>query len=117
MVQRFFNKIDPLINKGLPCIMVINDKLIPIEDYVKNLIDVGTHAASVANIKGSTTLALIVIRLRDYFFILDEIKHIFLVKPTFTKYTEMDEIYKRITKIYIPYKKCWEELTDLPDHG
>ena len=75
----------------------------------------GTHAASVANIKGSATPALIVKTLRDSFFILDEIKHIFLVKPTFTKYTEMDEIYRRVTKISIPDKKLWEELTYLLD--
>ena len=43
--------------------------------------------------------------LRDSFFILDEIRHIFLVKPTFTKYTEMDEVYKRVTKLSIPDKK------------
>lgn len=53
--------------------------------------------------------------LRDSFLILDEIKHIFLVKPTFTKYTEMGEIYKRVTKISIPDKKCREELIDLLD--
>ena len=92
--------------------MVINDKLMPIEDYVKKLIEVGTHAASVANIKGSATPALIIKTLKEYFFILDEIKHIFLVKPTFTKYTEMAEIYRRVAKISILDKKRWEELTD-----
>ena len=75
----------------------------------------GTHATSVANIKGSTTPTLIVKTLRDSFFILDEIKHIFLVKPTFTKYTEMDEIYRRVTKISILDKKRWEGLTNLLD--
>jgi len=95
--------------------MVINDKLMPIEDYVKKLINVDNHAAWVANIKGLATPALIVKALRDSFFILDEIKHIFLVKPTFTKYTEMDEIYRRVTKISIPDKKRWEELIDLLD--
>lgn len=73
----------------------------------------GTHAASVANIKGSTTPTLIVKILRDSSFILDEIKHIFLVKPTFIKYTKMDEIYRRVTNIFIPDKKFWEELTNL----
>lgn len=92
MVQRFFNKIKPLINNSLPSMMVINDKLMLIEDYVKKLTEVGTHATLIANIKGSTTPTLIVKILRDCFFILDEIKHIFLVKSIFTKYTEMDEI-------------------------
>ena len=77
--------------------MVINDKLMPIEDYVKKLTEVGTHATLVANIKRSATPALIVKTLKDSFFILDEIKLIFLVKPTFSKYTDMDEIYRRVT--------------------
>ena len=115
IVQRFFNKIEPLVSKGLPSMMVINDKLMQVEDYVNNLIEVGTHAVSISNIKGSTTPALIVKTLRDSFFILDEIKHIFLVKPTFTKYTEMDEIYRRVTNISIPDKKRWEELENLLD--
>ena len=115
IVQRFFNKIEPLVGKVLPSMMVINDKLMQIEVYVKKLTGVGTHATSVANIKGLATPALIVKKLRDSFFILDEIKHIFLVKPTFTKYTEMDEIYRRVTNISIPDKKLWEELTNLLD--
>lgn len=77
-VQRFFNRIEPLVSKGLPSMMVINYKLMPIEDYVKNVTEVGTHAASVSNIRGSATPALIANALRDTFFILDEIKHIFL---------------------------------------
>jgi len=67
--------------------MVINDKLMPIEDYVKKLIEVGTCGILVANIKGLATPTLIVKILRNSFFILDEIKHIFSVKPTFTKCT------------------------------
>lgn len=65
IVQIFFSKIEPLVSKGLPSMMVINDKLMPNEDYVKKLIEVGTHAASVANIKGLATPALIVKTLRD----------------------------------------------------
>ena len=42
MVQRFFNKIEPLMSKDLPSMMVINEKLMPIEDYVKTLTEVGT---------------------------------------------------------------------------
>lgn len=86
-----------------------------IKDYVKKLTEVGTHVTSISNIKGPATPALIVKTLRDSFFILDEIKHIFLAKPTFTKYTEMDGIYKTVKKISIPDKKHWEELTDLLD--
>jgi hypothetical protein len=42
-----------------------------------------------------------------------EIKHIFITKPTFSKYTEMDEIYRKLLKISIPSKKRWEYLCAL----
>jgi hypothetical protein len=39
-----------------------------------------------------------------------EIKNIFITKPTFPKYTEMDEIYRTLLKVSIPDKKRWEYL-------
>jgi len=88
--------------------MFINDILMPVKDYVNKLTEVGNHEALVSTIRGLVTPTLIENALRDTFFILDEINHIFLVKPTFTKYTEMDEIYRRVTKISTPDKKHWE---------
>lgn len=93
IVQRFFNGIEPLTIKGLLSMIVINDKLMPIEDYVQKLIEGEKHAALVWNIRGSTTPALIVNTFRNTFFLLNETRHIFLVKPTFTKYTKIDEVY------------------------
>jgi hypothetical protein len=31
-----------------------------------------------------------------------EIKYIFITKPTFTKYIETDEVYRRLLKVNIP---------------
>ena len=31
-----------------------------------------------------------------------EIKHIFISKPTFAKYTEVDEVYRKLLKTTIP---------------
>jgi len=59
-----------------------------------------------SNKRGVATPRVVLNALRDTLFILDEIRHIFPVKPTFTKYIEMDEIYRRLTKISIP-DKCW----------
>ena len=47
------------------------------------------------------------------FYIRNEVKHVFTVKPTFAKYTEVDEIYCRVKKLIVPYEKRWEELLDL----
>ena len=85
IVQRFSSRLEPLISKGLPSKLVINDKLMPIEDYVLKLTKVGTNATSVSNIRGAATPRVVLNSLRDSFFILNEIKHIFPVKPTFTK--------------------------------
>ena len=42
-----------------------------------------------------------------------EIKHIFITKPTFSKYTEVDEIYRKLLKMSIPSKKRWDKLCEL----
>jgi len=34
-------------------------------------------------------------------------------KPTFSKYTEEDEIYRRMLKIQLIVAEAWEKLTDL----
>lgn len=104
-----------MTSKGLPSMLVINDKLMPIEDYVRKLTEVDTNAASISNIRGATTPRIVLSALRDTTFILNEIRHIFPVKPTFTKYTKMDEVYRRVIKLSIADKKRWEELIDLLD--
>jgi len=71
IVKRFFSRIEPLTSKGLPSMLVINDKLMPIEDYVQKLAEVVKHAALVSKIRGSATPALIVNTLKDTFFILN----------------------------------------------
>ena len=43
-------------------------------------------------------------------FIPHEIKHIFTVKPTFTNYTELDEIYRKVIKASIPDEERWENI-------
>jgi len=59
IAQHFFSRLEPLTNKGFPSIFFINDKLMPIEDYVHKLIEVKNSAATVSNIKGTTTPRLV----------------------------------------------------------
>lgn len=49
------------------------------------------------------------------FHVQNEVKHIFTVKPTFAKHTEVDEIYREVTKLIVPDEKIWEELLNLLD--
>jgi hypothetical protein len=43
----------------------------------------------------------------------NEIKYIFLTKPTFSEYIEMDEIYHRLLKVTIAGTQRWDELCEL----
>lgn len=97
-VNRFFKE-------GLPSLFVINDKLMTREDYLKKLQD----TTKSSNIKGSMTGRAFYEAISNICFMQNKIKHIFIVKPTFAKYTEVDEIYHRVTKISIPDEERWEK--------
>ena len=42
-----------------------------------------------------------------------EIKHIFVNKPTFEKYTEVDEVYKKLINLAIPSEDIWNHLCEI----
>jgi hypothetical protein len=114
-VQRFFLKIDTLTRKGLPGMKVINDKLMTLPDYKKKLIEVSKDCAKFAGIQSNITGRAFMEALHLDIEIQHEIKHIFVVKPTFAKYTDMDEVYRRLLKVTVPTHIRWEELCDLLD--
>jgi hypothetical protein len=95
-VQKFFHKIDALQRKGLPGMKVINDKLMTLPDYKKRLAEVSKDNSKFAGIQGSITGKAFMDALQLDISIQHEIKHIFIVKPTFAKYTDMDEVYQEI---------------------
>jgi hypothetical protein len=112
-VQRFFSKIEALQKKGLPGLRVINDKLMTLSDYKKKLATVAKDSSKFSGIQGSITGKAFLEALQSDISIQHEIQYIFIVKPTFSKYTEMDEIYRRLLKVIIPSHLRWEELCNL----
>jgi hypothetical protein len=112
-VQRFFSKMDILHKKGLPGLLVINDKLITLSDYKQKIISVAKDGSKFAGIQGSITGKVFLETLQLDLSIQHEIKYIFITKPTFSKYTEMDEVYRRLIKITIPSQKRWDDLCTL----
>jgi hypothetical protein len=114
-VHKFFHKIDTLQRKGLPSMKVINDRLMTLPDYKKRLIEVSKDSAKFAGIQSNITGRAFMEALQLDISIQHEIKHIFVVKPTFSKYTDMDEVYRRLLKITVPGHNRWEELCDLLD--
>ena len=114
-VQKFFNKIEALQKKGLPSLKVINDKLMTLPDYKKRLSEVSKDSSKFAGIQGSITGKEFLDALQFNISIRHEIRYIFLTKPTFSKYTEMDEVYRRLLKVTVPGHLRWEKLCDLLD--
>jgi hypothetical protein len=92
-VQRFFSKIEALQKKGLPGMRVINDKLMTLADYKKKLATVVKDSSKFSGIQDSITSKTFLDSLQFDISIQHEIQYIFIIKPTFSKYTEMDEVY------------------------
>jgi hypothetical protein len=96
-VQKFFNKIDAL------------------PDYKKRLSNVSKDSSKFSGIQGSITGKAFMDALQLDISIQHEIRYIFLTKPTFTNYTDMDEVYRRLLKVTVPSHLRREELCDLLD--
>jgi hypothetical protein len=112
-VQRFFNKLEALQKKGLPGLLVLNDKLMTLSDYKQKIATMAKDSSKFSGIQGSITGKAFLETLQPDLNIQHEIKYIFLTKPTFAKYTEMDEIYRRLLKVTIPGTQRWDELCEL----
>ena len=112
-VQRFFNKLEALQKKGLPGLLVLNDKLMTLSYYKQNLSTMAKDSSKFSGIQGSIMGKVFLETLQPNLSIQHEIKYIFLTKLTFSKYTEMDEIYHRLLKVTIPSTQIWDELYEL----
>ena len=84
-------------------------------DYKKRLAEVSKDSSKFAGIQGSITDKAFMDALQLDISIQHEIRYIFLTKPTFAKYTDMDEVYGRLLKVTVPSHLRWEELCDLLD--
>ena len=54
-VHIFFNKIDALQKKGLPNLLVLNEKLLTFSDYKQNIVMVAKDSSKFSGIQGSIT--------------------------------------------------------------
>jgi len=79
----FSTRIEALNKKCLPSLIMINDKLMTMEDYMKKLQDIAKDIAKSSHIKGTMTRRECYQAISNMSFIQHGIKHIFIVKPTF----------------------------------
>jgi len=72
----------------------MNDKLISLSDYNHKLFTIAQDKSKFAGVKGSIIGKACLEALEFDLIIKHEIKHIFINKPIFEKYTEVDETIK-----------------------
>ena len=72
------------------------------------MIEMAKRSINFSGIKGSMTSRAFLETMSNDFYIHNEVKHIFTLKLTFSNYIEVDEIYRRVTKLTIPDEKRWE---------
>ena len=63
--------------------------------------------------QGSPTSKILLQYFENLFFLDNEIKHMFTIKPNFANYTEADESYRKLKTMKIPSAEKWQEFTDL----
>ena len=92
--------------------MVINEKLMAQLDYGDRLRKLAKEQANSSSIKAMPIGKVLYDTFENLFFLEHEVKHLFLSKPNFTKYTEADEIYRRMINVKLTDAEWWETMTD-----
>ena len=109
-VQRFHFKFNLLNQRGLLGLVAPNDRLISLKEYCQKLDTRATDKEKVASITGHITRKHALEALYFYLTIKHEIKHLFVNKPTFEKYTKVDEVYRKLVNLAIPSEEQWDHL-------
>ena len=82
------------------------------EEYFKNIYTISIEKAIFAGIKGHMTGKDFLEALEFDLIIIHEIKHFFINKPTFERYTEVDEVFRRLINLDIPCQEGWDHLCE-----
>lgn len=106
-------KLQILRDKGLLNPMVINDKLMTQSNYVDRLEKLSKEQEITSGVKALPTRNVLYDALENQYFLEHEVKHLFVTKPKFSKYTKVDEIYRRMLKVKFPENEWWVTMTDL----
>ena len=112
-ITRFMIKFDVIRKKCLPNPLVINDRLMEWDDYDKKIREFAKEQVNNSALQGIPSRKVLHKIFENLFYLQHEIKHIFVDKPTFSKYIEADENFRTMMKIKFPEAELWEKLIDL----
>jgi len=85
----------------------------PQKDYNRKIREVARDQANNSSMKGMPTGKVLYQTFENLFYLQHEVKHLFVNKPTFAKYIEADEIYRKMVNIKLLDAETWEKLSDL----
>ena len=112
-ITKFFTKYTMLRQASIPDIHVFNENLMNQKDYDKKIRDYAKEQVNKPLPQGSPTGKVILQYIEDLFFLQNEIKHLFIFKPNFSKYTDADEKFKKLKNVKIPNAEQWQAFKDL----
>jgi len=114
-IRRFHSKFNILHKKGLPEIVSSNDLLGKLEDYRERFYTIAADNSQFVGITRQITGKGFLEALRLDLSIKYEIGHLFLTKPNCERYTEVDDILRRMVNLEIPSEKRWDQLCETID--
>ena len=85
----------------------------PHKDYNRKIKEVARDQANNSSKKRMPTRKILYQTFENLFYLQHEVKHLFVNKPTFAKYVEVNEVYRRMVNIKLPDADTWENLNDL----
>lgn len=112
-IDKFMTKFGILREEGLPSPMVIHDKIMTQDDYVERLNKLARSQASTSGVKVLPTRKVLYDHLENLLFLEHEVKHLFVNRPNFAKYTKGNEIYRKMIWMNLSKGEWLTELIDL----
>lgn len=93
--------------------MFINEKIKTQLDYGDRLRKLAKYQAISSSKKAFPRGKVLYNTFENLFFLEHEIKRLFLTKPNISKYTEADEVYRRMRNVKLLDIEWWETMTSL----
>jgi len=83
------------------------------DDYIDRLNKLARNQASTSRVKALPTSKVLYDSLENFLYIDHDVKHLFTSRSNFSKYTEADQIYRKMIRMKLPDSEWWTSLTDL----
>ena len=116
-VNRFMDKFATLQGRGLPALLNSAGRLLSHENYAKRVNTYATNQITVGSStpeeEGPASGQRLYEKIENLFFIMNEIRHLFEVPPTYFKYTESDETLGTILRHQLPTQEWWTNMIQL----